>query len=599
MIYGYEQPVQLPTLDLYDNQIMAMALNAAKDMYDRNEQNLKEFYKTYGDFISPIAADQAWWDQNISGAARRLVNDIYARGGDPLRDKADMAILQQFINSRPYGEAALVKQSAENAKEYQKARRELEMKGLYNPLVESYAGPSLDSYSTKDNGVWDRMSPVPYQNMSDFSKSYFEGIKPIERHAVKDGVQYTISEITPERLHQIADDHFNDLVNTPQGQLMYKMYKDKLGSDEAAREAFNNAVVSGNLKRVMSDDNFNEQQYKQESINLQKENLRLRQEQVRLQRQRVELQQQKQDKEESNRWTDRQRNDIAEKAKLEEHNIKALESLKKQTTFNGARAAIIDEYAAKGQKYNPTVDEVNKRVQQAKKELQFGTAAYRNNYNAQSIKPKGDDMSTARDIFDNYQKPQPNGDINGGTSSKITFGKNSGLSLTKQKEAEYANRSYSAGSPTSKLHKYLNDNNISGFRHSEDVTVNHRTIGDGVSQWDVNGMVRIRKSDLGKLDKDKKWVGYGKSEEDLNRAIELAGGSTITMGSTSITTDRAGKPHKTYSATDWVILPVTRTADPYMHGDTEIDTWHQKTYGKKYAHQAESQFIDEDLTDDE
>ena len=584
MIYGYEQPIQLPTIDLYDKQIMAMALNAAKDMYDRNEQQLKDFYKTYGDFLTPIAADQAWWDANMSGAARRKVNEIYARGGDPLRNRADMAELQAFVNSRPYAQAALMKQSAENARLYQKARMELEAKGLYNPLTEAYVGPGLDQYSTINNGVWDRMSPVPYQNMSDFSKAYFEGIKPIERHAVKDGIQYTISEITPERLHQIADDHFNDLVNTPQGQLMYKMYKDKYGSDEAAREAFNNAVVSGNLRKVTSNDNFDEQRVKNESLGLQKERLRLSQEQVRLQRARVEAAQRKQETNEANRWTTRQRNDIAAKASLNQTDIQAIEKLKKESTFNGARAAIISRHAENGVKYNPTVAEVHEHMKQARAELK-NMNYYKNYYNAQSIVPNGDDQVTARALFDNFSPAEPTGDIYGGKSGKITFAKNGGLSLTKQRQLSYSNRELTGGSATPKLNRYLQEHNISGFRHSGDVSVNHRTLADGVSQWDINGTVRIRRKDL---------EGFG-TDEQLEAAVKEAGGSIITMGSASVVKDRSGKPQKSYAANEWVVLPVTRTVDPSIHGDTEIDTWHEKQYGKKYAYDAESQFINEDL----
>jgi hypothetical protein len=35
MTYAYDNYIQLPTVDLYDTNMMAMAINAAKDMYDR------------------------------------------------------------------------------------------------------------------------------------------------------------------------------------------------------------------------------------------------------------------------------------------------------------------------------------------------------------------------------------------------------------------------------------------------------------------------------------------------------------------------------------------------------------------------------------
>jgi len=36
---------------------MAMAINAAKDMYEKGLQEMKDFNKEYGDFMTPIAAD--------------------------------------------------------------------------------------------------------------------------------------------------------------------------------------------------------------------------------------------------------------------------------------------------------------------------------------------------------------------------------------------------------------------------------------------------------------------------------------------------------------------------------------------------------------
>ena len=599
MIYGYEQPIQLPTLDLYDRQIMAMALNAAKDMYDRNEQNLKEFYKTYGDFISPIAADAAWWENNMDGAARRKVNEIYARGGDPLRDRADMAELQQFINSRPYAIARMMKESAKNAELYNQARRELEAKGLYNPEMEAYVGPGLDKYSTANSGVWNRMSPVPYQNMSDFSKAYFDGIKPIERHAVKDGVQYTISEITPERLHQIADDHFNDLVNTPQGQLMYKMYKDKLGSDEAAREAFNNAVVSGNLKRVMSDDNFDTQKHNQQLLGIQRENLNLKKEQIAVQRMKAENARKTKEAAERERWTTRQRNQIADHASMNQNNIDDLNRLKKQATFNGARAMLIEENSKNNPKYNPTVAEVHAKMQQAKDLLsgktKEGRDFYSNNYRAQSTTPEGSDAKTAVALAAGFADAESTGDITGEKRRPLSFKEDGNLHITRERELAYANRYMSHNSPTNKLQRSLKKNNVKGYVDSDDnVTVNHRTVADGTSYWDVNVMMRVRKNDI-KVGPNEEF----KTEEELEKAIKRAGGSIQKRRSKVIQTNSKRQKQQAYSDVDWVVIPVTRTVNPGTHTDSQIDAWHENQYGKKYGYESEQDFVDEDLMYDE
>lgn len=271
MIYAGDQWIQLPTKDLYDTQMMAIAINAAKDMYEKGQQEMKDFKKEYGDFLTPITADQDWYNQNVTGKVRDVVNALYAQGIDPLRNAQGRAIIAQTINNMPIGDIAKLRTSAANAREFLKAKQKLQAEGKWNAMLDPYDGPNMGSYSTLESGIWDRISPTPYENMADFSKSYFDNISPIQRAATKNGVSYTISEITEDMLHDIADRHFNDLVSTPQGQMMYKYYKDQLGSDEAARQAFNNAVVSGNLDRRKYSDNYQEAWYQNEGLKLKRQ----------------------------------------------------------------------------------------------------------------------------------------------------------------------------------------------------------------------------------------------------------------------------------------------------------------------------------------
>ena len=173
----------------------------------------------------------------------------------------------------PYGEMAKLKSSAKNAEAYLEARRKLELEGKYNPAIEQYAGKGLDQFSTVNDGIWDRMSPVPYQNMADFTKSYYDNIKPKTTAMSKNGISYTKSEISEQDLYDVANGRFNDIINTPQGRLMYKMYKDQLGSDDAARKALVDAVVSGNRDRLFYSDNYEDNYFKHQTLALQKEQL--------------------------------------------------------------------------------------------------------------------------------------------------------------------------------------------------------------------------------------------------------------------------------------------------------------------------------------
>ena len=267
MIYQYDQALQLPTVDLYDTQMMAMALNAAKDMYEKGEQRIKDFKKEYGDFMTPILADQDWYNQNVTGKINDRLNQIYARGGDPLRNAQDRAAIQQLINSIDVGSIAKLRSSAENAREFLKERAKLEAAGLYNPLYAKYDGPDMRTYSTLDSGVWDKMSPTRITDVATFGNPYFEGMKPNIHSESKNGVSYSVESITEDDLRNVANAHFNELVSTPQGQLMYKYYQDLADATGGnARDMFNQAIVDGQRRRIYQKDDYDDQWTKREQL---------------------------------------------------------------------------------------------------------------------------------------------------------------------------------------------------------------------------------------------------------------------------------------------------------------------------------------------
>ena len=271
MIYAYDDWVQAPVQSLYDTQMMAMAVNAAKDMYEKGQEQVKEFNKTYGDFITPILNDQNWYNKNVTGKVRDTINQLYANGIDPIRSAEGRAVISQLINNIPVGEVAKLRSSAINAEEFLKARRQLEAQGLYNPLLAKYDGPDMATYSTLDSGIWDKMSPTRITDMATFGNPYFEGMKPNVRRKSKNGIEYSVEKIDENDLRAIADAHFNELVSTPQGQLMYKYYTDLAGGDLAeARNMFNNAVVDGQRRRIYEKSDYDDNYYKAQNLALQR-----------------------------------------------------------------------------------------------------------------------------------------------------------------------------------------------------------------------------------------------------------------------------------------------------------------------------------------
>lgn len=248
MVYAYDQWAQLPVRDLYDSQMMAMAINAAKDMYEKGYQEMKDFKKEYGDFITPIAADQDWYNQNVTGKVRDAINALYAQGIDPLRNAQGRAMISQIINNIDYGGIAKMRQSQENVREYLKNKAKLQAEGLWSPEMEQYAmgGKSLESWDTSRDGMWNRTSPIQYKSMDDIIEPIVSKLDPIfdaELTAAKnDGFDY--STVTEDRIRQTIDDNMVDLIGAgTAGGYYYNKAYELTGDKEKAKELLKNWYV--------------------------------------------------------------------------------------------------------------------------------------------------------------------------------------------------------------------------------------------------------------------------------------------------------------------------------------------------------------------
>ncbi len=172
MIYAGDTAIQYPVKDLYDKAIMQMSIAAAKDMYDKGQQQIKDFYKEYGDFLSPIQKDMEWYDQNVTGRVRDAINTMYANGIDPLRSAEGRAAVAQLIYSMPMGKIQQLRQSAATAQKYLDS-----FDDDTNPELEKFLGRDLSTWSTlgdpdnnvSANGVWgyNKASKYKCQNVLD------------------------------------------------------------------------------------------------------------------------------------------------------------------------------------------------------------------------------------------------------------------------------------------------------------------------------------------------------------------------------------------------------------------------------------------------
>ena len=180
MIYGKDVALEYPTKDLYDSNIMLQAINAARYDYQTGQDQIKEFNKLYGDFISPIQSDVDYWNRTTIEPVRDALNAMYQQGIDPTRSAEGRALIAQIINNVPTAELNKRRASAKNAEEYLKNRAALQRAGKYNPDYEQFTlgGKSLETWNTDVDGPWMRTSPMEYQTLHDFVDPSLDNIKP-------------------------------------------------------------------------------------------------------------------------------------------------------------------------------------------------------------------------------------------------------------------------------------------------------------------------------------------------------------------------------------------------------------------------------------
>lgn len=180
MVYSRDQWIQLPVRDLYDSQIMLASINAARDMYEKGQQQIKDFQKDYGDFYSPIQKDMDWYNQNVIQGSRDLINNLYDNGEDPLRSSSGRAKISRWLNNMPTGDINKLKMGSKIAQEYLRNRAMLEAQNKYNDDFEKYVngGKSIENWDTLKDGVWTRQSPSEFTTLKAATENWFNNRTP-------------------------------------------------------------------------------------------------------------------------------------------------------------------------------------------------------------------------------------------------------------------------------------------------------------------------------------------------------------------------------------------------------------------------------------
>lgn len=589
MIGAYDTGVQLPILDLYDTRMMLAAQSAAKDMYDQAQQEIKDFKKEYGDFITPILADQEWYNNNVTGRIRNFINDAYSKGIDLTRSAEGRAAIAQMINSIDVGSVAKLRSSKAAAEEYLKNRGRLEAAGLYNPdLEERYLGYDLAGWDTLHGGrgVWDRTSPTEAKTLKELTEAWYNNRTP-EMLNEEDVKSFGMDYDRRYNYTGFADRHLLDIAagETPgwRGSLYADYYRDLAEQKVRSRGIpYTQKDVEAQLQRDVATANREYKSIKRDADDFAKIDVQFRNQMAlqkqaqtaaeRLARIKGEI---KDNPSNSKSWTHRQQVGVMQNDKYKSYLKHDLQIARYNATFTGAKKQLINE----GIK-NPTMDQINARINANKKYLQ-NPELYAKHYAAYTTNVEGNDLLTARALFAGLSKEEAVGDINGIKRRPIQFNPKSNLSLTLLRQRKYGGVKFGSN----KLQEYLDKHHIQGHVPYDMATVSYKDYSPGRGVYDINSTVSIKASDLD---------GFGKNAEERINALRNVGGVFIDSNGKIVTDDKKIG----WSDVARIELPVSRTIDSHSYVDSEIDSYHEAlNYTKTIAKKLEGQFENNDLTE--
>lgn len=257
MILGYEKPVEIAPMSIYDNDLFKTYIGALKDDYDKTLAEQKEFAKTIGDFYSPSSVDnQAWYDMTMGPIQRFL-----EQNPDAARSIQGRAALRQLINSRPYGDMAKLQAGADALKARQKAEQQMIASG--KKLLPDNV--DVSNWDTLHNGVLTATAPTELQSLNQYTSYLFDNLKDSDLGPSPRNKMYRMSGVTEAQMRPIVDYSMDDLLQGTLGQFYYNSAKQDLiregnidPTDAQIREKFADNVIAANSERIHVKDELDE-----------------------------------------------------------------------------------------------------------------------------------------------------------------------------------------------------------------------------------------------------------------------------------------------------------------------------------------------------
>lgn len=252
MTNRYDKPAQAQFINAYapiDFDALYRIGAANKEAVDKAEKELEANIKTFGSFTSPSKVDtQNYYNESI-GKLKDLIQTA-AENPEAMKSASFRSQLQSRINNIDYAKLSMYKQNAENLTKRAENIAKMKAEGMYNPEWDTI---DIANWDTNAQSIMDELAPVRYMTANQLSNSYFDNMKPGTLDPVwQKGIKYNVTGNTYSDLLAIAKAHENDLINTPQGAMYMKQFRQQTGGDEAkAREMFTDMIAQSQIDRIL------------------------------------------------------------------------------------------------------------------------------------------------------------------------------------------------------------------------------------------------------------------------------------------------------------------------------------------------------------
>ena len=264
-ILGYEQPVEMPTMDIYSTDLMKAYIAGVKEQYDNAREDLKDFLKTYGDFQSAVPGATEAYYQLGPGRVQSAVNDLYARGIDPLRSVEGQQYIAQLIAST---NTSAMKQLERQSKDYDAYRNNLaEMiaKGLTtkeaedwmlrNQGLDKFQATSVDANGNVIVNPWTRPVADMYKSINDLTKSEFDELEATEYLKPSTRAGFDIMGVSEDTKNRAVDSSIEILKSNP----FYGMFRERAEKLTALKTGgqYTQSDVDNTLREMVIQENIN------------------------------------------------------------------------------------------------------------------------------------------------------------------------------------------------------------------------------------------------------------------------------------------------------------------------------------------------------